>query len=437
MTALKTNFLLKTVKGNEKPVLLMLNFGYKEYDTLKDKTIYKPLKYYTGVKVLSEEWNKHLKLPFNKAKLKELLSIEQTAKDVFAYLSLNKETVTPDLLKNELDIKLKGKQENKQVIRLTEYIREIILKTDTSRSESTLKQYKRLANKIDDFEERKNVKLSANTLDEKLYLEFMNDMRNQLGRINSVWSINKTLKAVLNEISRKYKMNVFKPSTQLAKADRVSAVNEDKIYLNYHQIQKILDYDAPSERLKNTQLILTTLLFTGCRFSDVFKIKPEFTYIKNETSFRYTRFISTKTSTEIVIPILKPLENAYEANEGNLPYIISPAKFNEYVKELVKNCGLKEEISLTYTNSMGKKEFEVKELYEFISSHVGRRSFITNLINYVPITILTKITGHTLKDRNIIFGYNKISLLDNAVLFVKELKRITNEYGEEFPIELV
>ena len=52
MAELKTNFLLKTVKTEEKPIILILNFGYKEYDALKDKTTYKPLKYYTGIKVL-------------------------------------------------------------------------------------------------------------------------------------------------------------------------------------------------------------------------------------------------------------------------------------------------------------------------------------------------------------------------------------------------
>jgi len=436
MAELKTNFLLKTVKTDEKPIILILNFGYKEYDALKDKTTYKPLKYYTGIKVSKILWDKDKKLPLEKKKFKDLLHIEQTAKDVYQGMFNNEDVITPDTLRNELDLKLKKSVKAKQIIRLVDYIREIILKTDTTRSRGTLMLYKNLANKIETFEDDKKLTVTANNLDEKLFLLFMNDVRSQCHKINSVWNIQKTLKAVLNEISRKYKIEVFNISS-LAKGEKVNSINEDKIYLNYTQIKTILEYETSSDELNNTKLILTTLLFTGCRYSDVFKIKPEFTYSINGTEFKYARFITSKTDTEIIIPILKPLADAYLKNNGQLPYKMTPAQFNSKARNLVELAGLDEEITLSFTNSMGKKEFEVKKLYQFVSSHIGRRSFITNLINHVPITILTKITGHSLRDKNIIFGYNKISLLDNTVLFVKELKRLSETNPSDFPIQLV
>ena len=131
-------------------------------------------------------------------------------------------------------------------------------------------------------------------------------------------------------------MKIFKPSIQLSKSDKITAVNDDKIYLNYEQIQTVIDYLPKTEKLQNTKLIFLTLLFTGCRFSDVFKIEPNFTYSKKVTNFKYTHFISTKTSTEIIIPILKPLEDAYLLNKDQPPYKISVPKFNEYVKDLVE-----------------------------------------------------------------------------------------------------
>ena len=436
MAELKTNFLLKTVKADEKPIILILNFGYKEHDTLKNKTTYKPLKYYTGIKVSKILWDKDKKLPLEKKKLKDLLQIEQTAKDVYQAMFNNEDVITPDTLRNELDLKLKKSVKAKQIIRLVDYIREVILKTDTTRSKGTLMLYKNLANKIETFEDDKKLTVTANNLDEKLFLLFMNEVRSQCHKINSVWNIQKTLKAVLNEISRKYKIEVFKISS-LAKGEKVNSINEDKIYLNYSQIKTILDYETNSDELNNTKLILTTLLFTGCRYSDVFKIKPENTYSKNGIEFKYSRFITSKTDTEIIIPILKPLSDAYQKNNGQLPYKMTPAQFNSKARNLVELAGLDEELTLSFTNSMGKKEFEIKKLYQFVSSHIGRRSFITNLINHVPITILTKITGHSLRDKNIIFGYNKISLLDNTVLFVKELKRLSETNSEDFPIQLI
>ncbi len=130
-------------------------------------------------------------------------------------------------------------------------------------------------------------------------------------------------------------------------------------------------------------------------------------------------------------------EYAIRANSDKPPHTISAQKFNDYVKDLAELAGLKEDITLSFTNSYGKKEYEVKPFYEFVTSHIGRRSFITNLINYILVTILSKITGHSLTNKNVIFSYNKISLLDNAVMFVKELKRVQENYGEEFSIGLV
>ena len=107
---------------------------------------------------------------------------------------------------------------------------------------------------------------------------------------------------------------------------------------------------------------------------------------------------------------------------------------------------MNDEITLSYTNAHGKKEFVTQKLFDFVSSHIGRRSFITNLINFVPITVLSKITGHAnsipipefdLSDTSVIFKYNKISLIDNAARFVKELKQQVKSNRDYFPFELV
>jgi len=48
---LKINFILKPGIEGETPVLAILNFGYKEFDVTKQTFIYKPLRFYTGIKV--------------------------------------------------------------------------------------------------------------------------------------------------------------------------------------------------------------------------------------------------------------------------------------------------------------------------------------------------------------------------------------------------
>lgn len=438
MSKLKSSFVLKKYKGEEKLIELHLNFGYKEFDALKNKYNYKPLRYYTGVRINSKEWDSVNKVPFDLKKLNELLNLEQTAKDIYNYLSKNNETITPELLREELDKTTKGKAEVKSVIGIVDFIRKVIIEENKSgRSEKTLQNYQKLETKLKQFEEKKRITITVDNLNEELYLEFMNYVRSIVDRINTVWGEQKTFKAVLNEIRRKYKINVFNPANELAKSDKVNSQTEDRIYFNFDQIQKIIDYKPKTESLQNTKLILLTLLLSGCRYSDVFKIVPEYEYNENGITFRYARFIDQKTDKDIIVPILKPLEQAYKANDGKTPYRISDVKFNEYVKDLCALAKLKDEVKLSYTDSHGKTQYETKKFFQFVTSHIGRRSFITNLINFVPITILTKITGHSIKDKSIIFSYNKISLLDNAVLFVKELKRVSESNSEEFPLRLV
>lgn len=437
MGKLKSSFVLKKYSEEEKLVELSLNFGYKEYDPIREKYSYKPLRYYTGIRIVKGEWDDVNRVPFNSGKLKELLNLEQTAHDIYNYLSTSSEKITPESLRGELDKVLKGKTEAKSVIGIADYIEKVILPATSKRSTRTLKNYTQLAKKIRDFEGMNKLVITVDNLDEDLYLKFVDYLSSVLGRINSVWGELKNFKAVLNEIRRKHKVNIFNPTNELAAGDKVSAQTEDKVYFTFDTIQRIIDFEPSSDKLKNTKLILLTLLFSGCRYSDVFKIRAENEFNEGGVNFKYARFIDQKTGKDIIVPILAPLEKAFRENNNESAYRISDVKFNKYVKELCELAELSEDVKLSFTNAAGKKEYEVKPFYKFVSSHVGRRSFITNLINFIPITILTKITGHSIKDNSIIFSYNKISLLDNAVLFVKELKRVSESNPDDFPIRLV
>lgn len=68
MGKLKSSFVLKKYKGEEKLIELHLNFGFKEYNALKDKYSYKPLRYYTGVRVNLDQWDETNRVPFDSKK---------------------------------------------------------------------------------------------------------------------------------------------------------------------------------------------------------------------------------------------------------------------------------------------------------------------------------------------------------------------------------
>jgi hypothetical protein len=76
-------------------------------------------------------------------------------------LALNGSEITPDVFKHELDLKLDRKTEQKIQVRIADYIREIILGTDAGRSPQTLKHFNNLANKIEAYEQKRNIVISA------------------------------------------------------------------------------------------------------------------------------------------------------------------------------------------------------------------------------------------------------------------------------------
>src|SRR6186713_3178724 len=104
---LRISFHLKSGVTGDTPIIAQLNFGYKEIDILKDATIYKPLRYYTGLKCEAHEWDNKNKLPFNSAKIGEVLEIKKKIEEIFNFLKFQGE-VTNDNFKQALDEKLKG-----------------------------------------------------------------------------------------------------------------------------------------------------------------------------------------------------------------------------------------------------------------------------------------------------------------------------------------
>lgn len=433
---LKINFILKAGITGETPVIAIINFGYKEFDVHSQKFVYKPLKYYTGIKVTPSEWDAAMKLPTEKSKKGDLLQIEKTINEVFQFMT-QKGEVTNDKIKAELDTRIKGKtSEIVTRVRIVDFIQTEII-TATTLAKKTRDRYTTLANKIKKFEDLIGKPLYSNEFSEQIYALFMAEARKTLNKQNSIWSVFRDLRATIRRIAKKYDLILFVPTQEISTNDKVRSKVEDKVYLNIEHIQQIIAFKPENDRMKNTKLVLLTLIFTGCRYSDVYKVKSEYSYSKDGLAFNYTRFVTQKTDAEVIIPILKPLQEALDANGGVLNYKCSESVFNVNVKELIRLCGIKEEITLSYTDAKGKTQFETKPFHQFVSSHTGRRSFITNLINHVPVTILTKITSHQLKDNSIIFGYNKISLLENAALFVKELMRIQNTDKEYFKFRMV
>lgn len=447
---LKVNFQLKATDTDVAPILAMISFGYAEYDVMKQKRIYKPLKYYTGLKIERYKWDSDLGLP-NDRKIQTQLSVmEKTIRDCYDLFKLKGEEITPDKLKVELDIKIKGKvQEDKLRIRIVDYIERYIEDAEDL-SRKTKGNYKSFKNRIIELETKIGKPVYAHEVNEDIFKIFLSMMRERTNKINSVWSAKKDFVSILNKIAHRYKIKVFQANTELEKKDKVSMAKVEKVSFNFEQIQKIIDHRPEDEKMKNVKLILLTLIFTGCRYSDVFKIHPEVLYENESISFYYTQFLTQKSTSKgrknVLIPLLKPLMDSINENGGKTAQRMYEKDFNDLARQLISACGIIEQRKLTYTDSNGKLQYETKAFNEFVSSHIGRRSFVSNLKNFIPFPILAKITGHEysardgelkIDSKSAIFLYDHETLIENAAVFMQLLKYSCTNFKNLIRIDLV
>lgn len=436
----KITFQLKPGEKTNIQIQAVINYGYKEYDPIKRKNIYLPIVHYTGLKVEKPiDWDKLKKLPKDKSLQVKLELIRSQILEVFNYLSFKGE-FTRQELKDEIEAKTRPEKIQPTLrvesVRLVDFIDEYIL-TSSTLDDKTKPAYKGLRNKLLDFEKKIGKMVHSNDVDKKLYTDFIDMMRERLIKNNGVWTIQKNFKSVLSKISKEFKIPVFKIADELDRNEKVKLEVPENIYLNMDHIKRIIATEPKTEKMKNIKFILMILLFTGCRESDVYKIIPNKTYKKGTETFKYAQYIPEKTENEVIVPILKPLQAMFDKNKGLPPTPITQQTFNKEVKDFILSCRIKDEVTMSYTDAKGKRQLLTKKFYQWVSSHTGRRSFITNLISFIPITILTKVTGHKLADKEIIFSYNKMTLLENAALFRRLLKRVTEENKEDFPVQLI
>lgn len=266
--------------------------------------------------------------------------------------------------------------------------------------EGTLKEYRTVFKGLEDFEKHKGTKLILREMDGKFldqFEVFLSRKKNtndgdKEGLLNdTIHKYISTLKVFLkwcNDNDYLVHPDVFK--TQKTNFKK-KAYNEI-IALSESEIQKLMNHDL-SDRpsLERVRDLFCLLCYTGQRFEDLINFDPK--DIKNNA----WDFISVKVKKRVIVPFegyIAPAKDILERIGYSVPKI-SNQKFNEYIKTVGKLAGMDEIIKITRYSGKQKMVIE-KRKYDFLSSHVGRRSMVTNLLSRnVPITLVQKLTAHS------------------------------------------
>lgn len=403
-----------TVRGAklEQSICMTITNGY-DYSFEPRKKI----KYFgnTGLKINRKKWDKLLDsiendtTPRGDEELKLLKNtidnLKQNFKNAINDAIKNGDVITNDWLKSNFDI-ITGKkipdvegqkqiEQSKIINSIDQYIKRPV-KDQVKRVNSTLGKYRTLKTKIQDFEKYNKKEYYIKDVN----IQFRDDLSEYLTTVQQL-SENTTgryLRA-LKTICLDAKIRGIETHPQL---EVVTGYTEPahKIFLSFSEIDTIIKHKFQRTALDNARDWLVIGCFIGQRVSDLLNLTSKNIVYKN--GLHLIELTQQKTKKSVIIPIIEPVQNILNKRDGNFPEKISSVKFNEHIKVVVKESGIKEKIE-------GAKMIEVKdgrktiyrkivgkyEKWELVTSHICRRSFATNYYGEMITSLIINITGHS------------------------------------------
>ncbi|MBS3999172.1 MAG: site-specific integrase [Desulfobulbaceae bacterium] len=278
------------------------------------------------------------------------------------------DTIHPVSLKNYiLEMMFKNSESKKpSVIEVFELY--LIAKKNEVKS-GTLVSYQTFMNQLANFEKMYESRLTFEIIDLNFFDKFCDYSLNLVNLTNNTFHKRIIqLKSFLNwaterGYNKKLEYKKFKTKT----------IEDSPIVLTRDELITLYDIDLKSNtKLDNVRDIFCFACFTGQRFSDIFKIRRE------DINGNYWQLRTQKTNDIIKLPLnefaLAILEK--HKNEPKPLPVITNQKSNKFVKELFQFAGLDRKCRIT-TIKGGQRDDEYLPLYELVTTHTARRTFIT------------------------------------------------------------
>lgn len=294
-------------------------------------------------------------------------------------------------------------------------------------SDGTKKVYTRTKNRVNE----KFPRLRMNDIDnnfKKTFAEHFDKnkyqrsyLRKTLTNIRDFWKFAKAKKINVSDDPEFWDISKEFPDLQ--------SENYEDIYLTLEELEEIKKPEL-SDYLDNARDWLIISCWTSLRISDFMGLKADKIFEQNGS--KYIVLIPQKTKgskKELTIPLFKEVEKILEKRNGEFPRQISHQKYNDYLKKIGEKAGLKELVygckkrqsSVINGKTVYRNEVGYFEKWELLTSHIGRRSFISNFLRLVDYEKIQKISGHS--HFAMVDLYNKTTNLQKAEDLKNEYKK--------------
>lgn len=413
----KVRFTLFSTKEPKRPTYITLYFHYRG----------QRLKFSTGEKVCPEAWEFSKQRAKASAKFPEGTDINTTLADLERHTNAifrenNFGQITPADFAAELDRRMDwapGPDDKPKVPGLFNFIENELLPEKKAQPRGTWKILQTVFLLLKQYAQERARNLDYGGID---YV-FFADFKTWLFAEPRKHSTNYASKVVdvLKQFMREAQRRGYHSKTDY-QSFSIKKEKTTKFALSFEELEALYRMDlGGNNRLERVRDLFLIGAYTGLRFSDFTRIRPE--HIETTKDGKKILNITTqKTGQPVSILLLDIPETLLRKYDFAAPKM-SNQKMNDYLKELGQLAGMNDKMIVTNTAG-GKRSEAVLSKWERLTTHVARRSFATNFYrDGTPAAVLMRITGHATERQ--FMQYIAIEGRANALHFA-ELQKDTN-----------
>jgi predicted RNase H-like HicB family nuclease len=448
----------KANKKGESLIYLIMSYGFKEFDPKSKKQKYQSLKISTQWSIRKEDWDGFAptkKYTASKGNtLKNALNrlMAECENHLHKYYDQHHERPHPNELKAIIEEKTGRTETKSDDIRIVDHIDAIIQansKLPTTAKErigkKQIQKYKTVSNMIQAFEESHNMTMTLSNLTAEMYFNLWNFTNenfkkrsdNEYGYLASTMAKNATtLRSLLKKGEIASGLLGLNPSSKRLLLKDVEA-RDAEVYLSEQHLKTIIDADTlKSKEFENAKNYLIICSFTSLRYSDMAKLHEVKTEQFEVNGVEFEGFITqirkgskVTEKVEVCVPALKPVADILKMNAGRFPTFPTNQKMNEQIKKFAKHIGLDEpRVIEHWYYDRDEPVVESIPLHSLMKCHIGRGTFISNLINLgFDESDFDHITHPERKNSTIKKHYDKRVSTEKAARLVQTLKELRTE----------
>nr|DAY10902.1 MAG TPA: Integrase [Caudoviricetes sp.] len=288
----------------------------------------------------------------------------------------------------------------------TDFIREVLEKRSRRKSEHYAAVYDAIIKHIDNFSLEFDCDIFTNSVTAEFIDDFIIYLEDQGLRHNTIVGYIQKMQSLVRRASQ---YNYAVDSTYDEIEMRLEETNA--VFLSMNEITRIYYYKFTKQDKRKAKERIRDLFVVGCltalRYSDYSTLTKD--NLQNEYIVKRTK----KTNVDVKVPAHDYVKEIFAKYDGNIPNGLCIQYFNKYLKVIMKEIGLNDLITFSYTQG-GKLITVTREKWELISSHTARRSAATNmyLTGRMKTLEIMRLTGHRTEQN--FFRYIRLTNDDTA-----------------------